>query len=61
MYYEIFFLFLKLDTVFRNLSPGDFAYIWQSKWVGTVAMKIEWTRIHFLGDVFAAVAVAVGS
>ena len=22
-------------------------------------MKIEWTRIHFLGDVFAAVAVAV--
>ena len=46
-----------LDIVFRNWNPGEFAYIWQSKWVGTVAMKIEWTRIHFLSDVFAAVAV----
>ena len=41
----------------RNSTPGEFAYIWQSKWVGTVAIKIEWTRIHFLSDVFAAVAV----
>ena len=42
---------------FRNLTPEEFAYIWQSKWVGTVAMKIEWTRIHFLSGVFAAIAV----
>ena len=26
------------------------------KFVGTVAMNIEWMRIDFLGDVFAAVA-----
>ena len=42
---------------FRNSTPKEFAYIWQSNWVGTVAMKIEWTRIQFLSDVFAAVAV----
>ena len=43
--------------VFRNSTLGELAYICQSKLVGTVAMKIEWTGIHFLGDVFAAIAV----
>ena len=36
---------------------GMFAYIWQSKWVGIIAMKIERTRIHFLSNIFAAIAV----
>ena len=41
-------LFLNLDIVPRNLTPGMFAYIWQSKWVGIISMKTERTQIHFL-------------
>ena len=33
-----------------------FAYIWQSKWVGIIAIKTERTQIHFLSDVLVAVA-----
>ena len=45
-------------------SPLEFnswkiANIWQIKGVGKWAMKFETTQIHFLGDVFAAVAVVV--
>ena len=40
--------------VLRNLTPGGFAYIWQSKWVGIIAIKTERTQIHFWSDVFAA-------
>ena len=50
------FLFLYLDMVPRNSTPGGFAYIWQSKWVGTIAIKIQRTQIHFLSDVLIAVA-----
>ena len=50
------FLFLYLDMVPRNSTPGGFAYIWQSKWVGTIAVKIQRTQIHFLSDVLIAVA-----
>ena len=28
---KIFFLFLNLDMVHRNSSPGEFAYIWHSE------------------------------
>ena len=42
--------------VLRNSTPGGFAYIWQSKWVGIIAMKTERTQIHFWIDVFAVVA-----
>ena len=31
---EILLLSLNLDMVPRNSTPGGFAYIWQSKWVG---------------------------
>ena len=40
----------------RNLTPGGFAYISQSKWVGIIAIKTERTQIQFLSDVFVAVA-----
>ena len=40
----------------RNSTPGGFAYIWQSKWVGTIAIKTERTQIHLLSDVLIAVA-----
>ena len=40
----------------KNSIPGGFAYIWQSKWVGIIAIKTERTQIHFLSDVLIAVA-----
>ena len=35
---------------------GGFAYIWQSRWVGIIAIKTERTQIHFLSDVLIAIA-----
>ena len=35
---------------------GEFAYSWQSKWIGIIAIKTERTQIHFLSDVLVAVA-----
>ena len=40
----------------RNSIPEGFSYIWQSKWVGIIAMKTARTQIHFLSDVLVAVA-----
>ena len=41
----------------RISTSGEFAYIWQSKGViRIIARTIERTRIHFLSDVFAAIA-----
>ena len=53
-----FILFLNLDMVLWNSTPGGFAYIWQSKRVGIIAIKTERTQIHFGSDVFAAVALS---
>jgi len=39
-----------------NSASGGFAYIWQSKWLGIIAIKTERTQIHFLSDVLVAVA-----
>ena len=39
-----------------NSASGGFAYIWQSKWVGIIAVKTKRTQIHFLSDVLVAVA-----
>ena len=40
-----------------NSASGGFAYIWQSKCVGIIAIKTEGTNIHFLNDVLVAVHV----
>ena len=40
----------------RNSISGGFAYIWQSKWVGIIAIKTGKTQILFLRDVLVAVA-----
>ena len=48
-----------LDMFLRNSTPVDFAYIWHRKWNGIIEMKIEKMLIHFLSDVFVAVAVGV--
>ena len=36
-----FILFLNLNMVLRNSTPGGFAYIGQCKWVGIIAIKTE--------------------
>ena len=51
--------FLNLNMIFRNSAQKDFANIWQSKWVGVIAIEIERMEIHFLSDVFVAVTVVV--
>ena len=51
-----FFIFLHLDMVLRNSTPGGFAYSWQSKWVWITSIKTERKQIHFLSDVLIAVA-----
>ena len=38
----------------RNSTPGGFAYIWQSKCVGVIAIYTERRQIHFLSDVLIA-------
>ena len=50
-----FYFFLSLDIIWNSAS-GGFAYIWQSNWVGIIAIKTEGTQIHFLSDVLLAVA-----
>ena len=45
------FYFLDMSST----SEG-FAYIWESRWVGIIAIKNERTQIHFLSDVLVAVA-----
>ena len=42
--------------IFRNSISEGFAYMWQSNWVGIIARKTERRQIHFLSNVFAAIA-----
>ena len=44
-------LFLNLDKVLKNQTPGVIAFIWQIESVQIDAIKFERTQIHFLGDV----------
>ena len=48
--------FPSLNMVLWNSAPGGFAYIWQSKWLGIIAITTERTQIRFLSDVLVAVA-----
>ena len=51
-----FILFLKLDMAPWNSTSGEFAYSWQSTWIGIIAIKTERTQVHFLSGVLVAVA-----
>lgn len=55
-----FLLFLNLDMVVRYSTSGEFDYVWHSKWVRVIALKIEIQRIHFFKPRFHRVAI-VGS
>ena len=37
---EIFLLFMNLHMVLRNSTPAEFAYIWQSKYIDIIPIKI---------------------
>ena len=39
-----------------NSASGEFAYNWQSKWLGIIAIKTGRKQIHVLSDVLVAVA-----
>ena len=45
--------------VLRNSAQKEFAWIRHGKWVRVIAIAIERTQIHFLIDVFVALAVVV--
>ena len=57
--WKFFFLFLNLSAVPKKSTPGKFAYFRPFQRNSVNANTFEKTRIHFKGDVFAAVAVAV--
>ena len=56
---EFSFLFLNLNKILKNSTPGKVAYIWHIERVQIDAMKFERTQIHFLTDVFTVVVVVV--
>ena len=37
---EIFLLFMNLHVVLRNSTPAEFAYIWQSRYIAIIPIKI---------------------
>ena len=47
---EISSLYLNLDMVLRNSTLEGSTCIWQSWWLGVIAMNIERTRIYFFSD-----------
>ena len=48
-----------LDALALEFNPQKFANIWRMKQDGISAIKFDAVRIHFLSDVFVAVAVFV--
>ena len=54
---EFSFLFLKLNKILKNSTPGKVACIWHIERVQIDAIKFERTQIHFFSDAFTAVAV----
>ena len=56
---DFLFLSLNFDTVFYNSTPETTDNIWWIEQDGISAIKFEAARLHFLSDVFVAVAVVV--
>ena len=55
---NFFSLFLHLSAVPKNSTQGKFAYICHFQRIGIINVtKFEKTRIHFVSDIFVAVAV----
>ena len=54
---EFSFLFLILNKIFKNSTPGKVAYIWHIERVQIDVIKFE--KMHFFTDVFTAVVVVL--
>ena len=54
---ELPFLFLNLSSVSKKSTPGTEIRLHSTFSVGINATKFEKTPIHFISDVFAAIAV----
>ena len=48
--------YLSSWTWIWNSTSGEFAYIWQSKWVGIVAIKTERAQVRFKGELLVVAA-----
>ena len=46
-------LFLNLDMVLRNSTPGEFTYIWQSKWMGIIRWRLKAGKFTFFSNFLA--------
>ena len=51
--------FLNFDIVLKNSTPEKFPNIWQIEWDWVRKSKFEAAGIHFLTDIFIALAVIV--
>ena len=56
---EFSFLFLNLNKILKNSSPGKVPCIWNIEQVQIDAIKFERTQIHFFTNVFTAVVVVL--
>ena len=56
---EFSFLFLSLNNILKNSTPGKVACILHIERVKIEAIKFERTQIHFFSDVFTAVVIVV--
>ena len=53
------FLFLNLNKILKNSTPGKVAYLWRIERVQIEAIKFERTQILFFTNVFTAVVIVL--
>ena len=53
------FLFLNLNKILKNSTPGKVAYLWHIERVQIEAIKFERTQILFFTNVFTAVVIVL--
>ena len=56
---EFSFLFLNLNKILKNSTPGKVAYLWHIERVQIEAIKFERTQILFFTNVFTAVVIVL--
>ena len=56
---EFSFIFLNLNKILKNSTPGKIAGIWHIEQVQVDAINFEETQIHFFPDAFSAVVVVL--
>ena len=56
---EFSFLFLNLNKILKNSTPGKVAYLWHIERVQIEAIMFERTQILFFTNVFTAVVIVL--